>query len=117
MADDLKSLIAVRVRSARKAAGLTQEELAARIAVTPETISNIERARQVPSVETLCAMGRELHWMAGGMLDELNSHPSKSAWRAGLEAKLGAAVSLLSDQDLEVAVAQLEALARRPARS
>jgi transcriptional regulator with XRE-family HTH domain len=54
------SQVAESVRAARRRAGLTQDELASRIAKTPESISNIERGQQTPSLETLAALAREL---------------------------------------------------------
>lgn len=111
MAGDLKTFISARVRSARKAAGLTQEELASRIGVTPETISNIERARQVPSVETLCALAETMALAPTELLPEKSGGAAKSAQRMGLEDRLKVSCDRLSDRDLEIAVAQLEALA------
>lgn len=113
MAGDLKTFISARVRSARKAAGLTQEELASRIGVTPETISNIERARQVPSVETLCAMAETMALAPTELLPEKSGGAAKSAQRMGLEDRMRSIVSGLSDSDLGLAVDQVELLARR----
>jgi len=41
------------VREARRRAGLTQRELAARAGTSQSAIARIERGRQIPSVETL----------------------------------------------------------------
>lgn len=116
MADDLKSLIAVRVRSARKAAGLTQEELASRIAVTPETISNIERARQVPSVETLCALADQMAISPCDLLPTPKTSNPKSARRLELEDRLREVAGKLADDDLDLAVEQIGILASRARR-
>ena len=53
MKDDFKRLIGKRVREARKAKGLTQEDLAALIDKTVETVSNIERGVKLPGLATL----------------------------------------------------------------
>lgn len=45
MADELKRRLGLTVQAARRRAGLTQEGLAAQIARTPESVSNIERGR------------------------------------------------------------------------
>jgi len=111
MVGDLKTFISTRVRSARKAAGLTQEELASRISVTPETISNIERARQVPSVETLCAMAETMAMAPAELLPEKVGAAAKSALRMELEDRVRASCDRLSEGDLAIAVTQLEALA------
>ena len=53
MKNNLKKLIGKRVREARKNKGLTQEELAALIDKTVETVSNIERGVKLPGLATL----------------------------------------------------------------
>ncbi len=53
MKNNLKKLIGNRVREARKNKGLTQEELAALIDKTVETVSNIERGVKLPGLATL----------------------------------------------------------------
>ncbi|MFT6106057.1 MAG: transcriptional regulator with XRE-family HTH domain [Rickettsiales bacterium] len=53
MKDNLKKLIGNRVREARKNKGLTQEDLAALIDKTVETVSNIERGIKLPGLATL----------------------------------------------------------------
>jgi transcriptional regulator with XRE-family HTH domain len=53
MTDDFKKLVGKRIREARKAKGLTQEELAEAIDKTVETVSNIERGVKLPGLATL----------------------------------------------------------------
>ena len=53
MKDDFKKLVGKRIREARKAKGLTQEDLAALIEKTVETVSNIERGIKLPGLATL----------------------------------------------------------------
>lgn len=50
---ELAQLVGRRIQLLRKLRGLSQEALAAEIGVATETISNIERARHGPSLETL----------------------------------------------------------------
>lgn len=49
-----------RVRSARRAAELTQAELAARIGASRQTVVAIENGGYAPSVYLALALGREL---------------------------------------------------------
>ena len=56
MGVDLKNHIAAVVRTARKAKGLTQEQVSALIERTPESLSNVERGHALPSIETLVAL-------------------------------------------------------------
>jgi transcriptional regulator with XRE-family HTH domain len=48
----------MRLQAARRQRGLTQEELAFKINKTAESISNIERGIQLPSIETLARLSR-----------------------------------------------------------
>src|SRR4051794_34836297 len=54
-----------RVAECRKAAGLSQERLAEKLGVTPETVSRLERRANLPPVERLqeiaAAIDVELH--------------------------------------------------------
>jgi transcriptional regulator with XRE-family HTH domain len=49
-----------RVRGARKALGLKQQELADEVEVTPQHISRIELGQAAPSVQTLLKLGQRL---------------------------------------------------------
>lgn len=53
MSDDLLGLLGKRISKYRRAAGLTQERLADRLSVAPETVSRMERGVNAPSVVTL----------------------------------------------------------------
>ena len=59
MAKDLDSF-AARMRVARKAKALTQEEVAEAAGVSAETISNLERAKFSPTFDVLVAVMRGL---------------------------------------------------------
>ena len=65
------SEVGLRLREARKAAGLTLRELAARVGIANyQTIDNIERGRQRASVDQIESLARALgvsaSWMAFG---------------------------------------------------
>ena len=49
----LAEIVGSKVRQLRQLRGLSQETLAEDVGVTPETISNIERAQHPPSLATL----------------------------------------------------------------
>lgn len=48
-----KKLVGDRIKRRRKAAGLTQEALAEQIELSKNHLSNIERGRYLPTIETL----------------------------------------------------------------
>lgn len=61
-----------RVQQLRKAAGLTQEQLAERAGLHPTFISNVERAYRVPSVPTLLRLASALQVRPGAIVDDLD---------------------------------------------
>lgn len=48
--------LARNIRNARKAAGMTQEQLAQRIGLTKNSVSFYENAKRMPSIETMSIM-------------------------------------------------------------
>jgi len=117
MADDLKRIVGKRLQAARVAADLTQEALASGTGRTPESISNIERGKQSPSIETLVLMARALTVPVEEFLRGLDGATPKSDSRTQMEAQLAGAARLLSEADLRIAVEQIGALARGRGRA
>jgi putative transcriptional regulator len=58
-----------RIREFRKLAGLTQEELAAEMRVSRQTIISIERGRYVPSLALALRIARHFGCPADEMFD------------------------------------------------
>jgi transcriptional regulator with XRE-family HTH domain len=54
----------------RKALGLTQDQLAVRLGVEPETISRFERGATLPSLPTLSSLAQILGTTMGQLLEE-----------------------------------------------
>lgn len=110
MENALKNHIAATVHSARKSKGLTQEELAALINRTPESLSNIERGHSIPTIETLYDLASVLK------LDITSLLPSKLRGEQGdlsrlkLEERAKRLLESLDTNTLKTAVTQLEAL-------
>lgn len=65
--------IATRLRAARKAAGLKQEQLAHRCGTSFMTISEAERGKSTPRLETIAKFAEALNvtpeWLAYGIGD------------------------------------------------
>jgi transcriptional regulator with XRE-family HTH domain len=113
MTEGLKRSLGTKVRAARKRAGLTQEALAARIGKTPESVSNIERGQQTPSIETLGDLARELALpITEFFADDDTAIPLPTDARLRAEARLRELLRNLDDGALEVVVEQVAALAR-----
>ncbi len=113
MVDELKRRLGLTVQAARRRAGLTQEGLAAQIARTPESVSNIERGRHLPTIDTLVDIGRVLAVPLLDFLDGVDGGPGLSQERLQQEARLRELARGLSDRDLGLAVTLAEAMAGR----
>lgn len=112
MSDKLKRTIGERVRAARQRAGLTQEQLAAAVHRTPESISKIGRGVNVPDLTSLLKIAAAVQKPLTTFFEE--TEPArKSGERATLEARFARHVATLSDHQLAIAVDQVEVLAQR----
>ena len=111
MSEDLKHFIAGQVRSRRKAQGMRQAQLAEAIGKTSEAISNIERAKSLPALDTLMAIAEALGVPLREFFPEGGVTETKSANRMRLEAEVTAILRGLSDERAKIALAQLRAMA------
>ncbi len=114
---DLKSHIGIRVRSARRRAGLTQAQLAEQVDKAVETISNIERGHTQAGLETLedlsKALGTPLIYFFEGYRPGLRI----SRKRAEAQQQLLDVFAKLPDEQIGVAIKLVEVLeASRGAR-
>ena len=110
MVGSLKKVLGLRIRAARQRSGFTQEELASRVARTPESISNIERGLQSPSIETVAELARVLGMPIAEFFEDWpRAEPELSIERIVLESRLREVARLLSDRDLAIAVIQASA--------
>jgi transcriptional regulator with XRE-family HTH domain len=100
---ETKKRIGIQIRELRKAKGLTQDELAGMIDRSTEALSNLERG-----VDTLERLSDKL----GVQLKDFFAHQQLkvTARRAELVARLMATATALSDKQLSLAVAQIEAI-------
>jgi len=110
MDEQLKAYIGGRIKTYRKAKGLTQAELAAKIERSDEAISNLERGKSLPEVPTLVAVAKELERPVQDFLPSQSSYQNKSPSRLSNEAELSSLVSGMSDHQLGIAIEQLKAL-------
>ena len=61
MSDEIYKTIGERIRSTRKAQGLTQEDLAERAAIDRSHMGFIEQGRRQPTIPTLAKICQVLH--------------------------------------------------------
>lgn len=110
METELKNHIAAVIRAARKANNLTQEELAALIERTPESLSNLERGQAVPSIETLVSLCQVLKIEASTILDFQLPDSNRTAAEHRMMQEVQQIVSRLDKASLALAKVQLEAI-------
>ncbi len=105
---DLKHSLGARIRAFRQLRNLTQEQVATEVERTPEAISNIERGRSLPSLETLERLARSMNIPLAEFFEEERTGLTRQ--RIEQEAKLRLLSQSLEDEDLEIAVGQAEVL-------
>jgi transcriptional regulator with XRE-family HTH domain len=110
--EDLKPIIAARVRAARKARGLTQAALAEAISRTEEAVSNLERAKSLPPLDILQQIASELDVNVIDLL-QVPSMSGPVSKRASLEMDIRAIAESLPIDRLRIAARQMAALAER----
>lgn len=102
----LKQRVGLRVKEARAARSLTQEALADLVGRTVEAVSNIERGRTFPTIDTLEQLGRHLDVPIQYFFED--AEPLVDDQRFILEGKLKYLGRQLSTEDLRIAIGQLE---------
>ena len=110
MTEAIRQRIGTRVRAARLRAKLSQEALGAKIKRTPESISNIERGQQLPTIETLLDLADVLELSLVDVFDVRGETRKLSRQRQLTESQIAETVKDLSDTVIDVALVQLEAL-------
>jgi transcriptional regulator with XRE-family HTH domain len=117
MANSLGIQIGARVRALRRKQKVTQEQLAELVAVTPESISNVERGVSVPSVRTLGLIAERLDVSLAALLDIDTRAPQATRRRLDAQEKLREIVASLGDDALEALVGHAELVARLQAKA
>ena len=92
---DLRA-IGARIKAARERAGMTQEDLAAELEMSPTHISVLERGLKAPKLETLVNIANALHVSSDMLLQDVVLYAAD-----GLASELSAAVTKLSPKEQE----------------
>ena len=101
---------APRGQAARRRAKLSQETPADGVGRTPESISNIERGKQLPSIETLSELARVLKVPLTEFSEGLEARHTVSRERALLVAELMETARQLAPRLIKVALEPVKVL-------
>lgn len=107
---DQSLVFGTHLKALRQSRNLTQEELADQIGRSVDAVSKIERGTSLPALDTVIRLSSALQTALSDLLAPLESNDQKSGQRVKLEAELIAMVALLTDEQLKIAVRQIEAL-------
>lgn len=72
-----------RIRDLRTAKGLSQQQMASALGITPQAYSLIERDESVKAYEKLPIMARELGSSIDGLFPEMDPEPAEKTASAG----------------------------------
>jgi transcriptional regulator with XRE-family HTH domain len=97
---NLKTHIGIRIRLARRAAGLTQKRLAETMGKAVETISNVERGQTYIGLETLEQIADALGVPVTSIFEGYRVGKRVNPGRFELQARLAGAAGQLSDDEL-----------------
>jgi len=88
--------VGARIKAAREKAGMTQEDLADALEMSPTHISVIERGVKSPKLETLVRIANILHVSSDALLQDVVTCSSD-----GLASELSAAIAVLPTKEKE----------------
>lgn len=97
--------IGARIKAARERAGMTQEDLAAELDMSPTHISVLERGRKAPKLETLVNIANTLHVSTDMLLQDVVVCATD-----GLASELSVAITKLKPKEQERIINAIRAL-------
>lgn len=109
--EQFKVRFAKAVEVARKARGLSQEQLGSENGIATETISNIERTRVTPTLANFVTLVEALKLDAPDLLGVAARKEKKSAQRFRLEVEADQVMQTLDDAKLKTWIRLASALA------
>ena len=89
--EDQPKLFGKRVRTIRRAAGITQEDAAERAQMHPKYLGEIERGEKRPSFEAILALAKALDTSPAAFFQFEKEESSEKVLRKKIDALIGAA--------------------------
>ena len=109
MVSNIKTIIGTKVKNARSGAHLTQEQLAFDIEVSIETISNVERGKVLPSIDTLLKISQKFQFPITDFFCGLDNKKIPIR-RIEAETQILHNIKSLNDKELKLVSKQIEVL-------
>ncbi|WP_127521929.1 helix-turn-helix transcriptional regulator [Mesorhizobium sp. Z1-4] len=106
--EQLKKRIGYRVKAARKAANITQAQLASDVSKSVEAISNIERGQSLAPIDTLFAISRVLGTTLVHLVDDQEAFQNSRKEEA--QAALAASIRNLDEDQTRLAMRLVESI-------
>ncbi len=97
--------IGARIKTARERAGMTQEDLAAELEMSPTHISVLERGLKAPKLETFVNIANALHVSTDMLLQDVAVYAAD-----GIASELSIAISKLTPKEQERVLNAVRAL-------
>ncbi len=104
---DLRATFAQRFRAARRLAGMSQADVAARTGLQPSAISHLESGKRMPSLETLRAVADAVGASVDDLLDRNDGTDWSNAVRLAVD--IGGAKTFAAFVDCDSLAAVLRA--------
>lgn len=102
----MKEFIGALIRSERKKKEMTQEDLAGKVNLSVQAISNLERGETLPNLQSLVSLSEVL----GIPIQNFFKNSKSSPMRNKKEAELISLFHDLDDRSLDIAIKQIKAL-------
>lgn len=107
--EEIAAVVGRRIRALRKAAGLSQDDLAAKAAMSRVFLSEVERGRKTPSLETLERLGRVMGVALKAFVED--SRRPTAVNPPSSPARLGRRVEVLAQEAPEEELERFQRLA------
>jgi transcriptional regulator with XRE-family HTH domain len=104
---DLLHKLGARLKEIRKARGLTQEELAEKVDLSPQYLSRLEGGHQSPSIETVATLAEALDLELFELFDMGHQGTVKE-----VRERLRKVIQESSEEELRLGLKLLQALSR-----
>lgn len=110
METDFATELGSRLAAAREKKGISQEVLAAKANISPQSVSNYERARSVPTLPILLKLAAALDAPISQLVDKMHQHPPLRTARYEDETAILRMLNGLSDAQVRTVRALVETL-------